>query len=255
VFQQLLALLPHELSTIAMVVASIGSLVGAALWLIGARFSRPILTLTAVALGTSVGLKLPLWCNWNVDNMGPAVGGAVILGVSAFALHRLWVGMWLGLVLACWTALGVWATLGHGQSWNWLAYPAGQTLPKYLSDLWFTLPAEMQKYLPWFAGVAMISGISIALAWPRIGMAFMWSAAGLSMLIALGAAALTRISPMALNHLPSQMPSQLTVLGGLVLLGAILQWRLMPQAQGAGAEESSEKSFGSGGKGKSESKK
>jgi hypothetical protein len=252
VFQQLLTLLPHELSTLTLIAASAGSIVAAALWLAGARYSRFILTLTAVALGTGIGMKLPDWCGWNVDNMGPAVGGAVILGVSAFALHRLWVGLWLGLVLSAWTALGIWAAVGHGANWNWPAHSDGQKLPQYLSDLWGTLPAEMRKYLPWFAAVAMVSGISTALAWPRVGMAFMWSAAGLSMLIALGATALTRISPAALSHLPRPMISQLVMLIGLVALGAILQWRLMPrQAQASGGNADS----GSSGKGKSSDSK
>ncbi len=257
-FQQLLTLLPHGFSTITLIAAVVGSLVGAALWLAGSQFSRSILTLTGVALGTGIGMKLPEWRGWNVDMMGPAVGGAVILGVSAFALHRLWVGVWLGLVLAVWTSLAIWATVGHGANWHWLAYSADQTLPNYSSDLWDTLPADMQKYLPWFTGAAMISGIATAVAWPRIGMVVMWSAAGLSMLITLGAIALSRLSPGALNHLPRQMPSQLGVLMGLVAVGALLQWRMMPRPdpESAGdSEKAAGQKHGGANKTKADSKK
>jgi hypothetical protein len=232
-FEQLLSLLPSEPGTIALVVASIGSLLGAGLWISGARFSRFMLTLAAVTLGAAVGMKLPAWCGWSVDGMGPAVGGAVILGVSAFALHRLWVGIWLGIVLTGWSALVIWTTARHGADWHWPNVHAGRSLPAYLAQVWRTLPDQVKDYLPWFAGAAMACGITAATAWPRISMVLLWSAAGVSLLVATGAMALSRLDPAVLRRVPRQTVAQLAVLGALVLLGAALQWRITPRPKSA----------------------
>ena len=51
--QAMLSLLPKETGNAAVVFAASGTLGGLALWLSGARFSRYIITLTAVAIGTS----------------------------------------------------------------------------------------------------------------------------------------------------------------------------------------------------------
>jgi hypothetical protein len=232
-FEQLLRLLPSEPGTIALVVASIGSLLGAGLWISGARFSRFILTLAAVTLGAGVGMKLPAWRGWSVDGMGPAVGGAVILGVSAFAVHRLWVGIWLGFVLAGWTALVIWTTARHGADWHWPSVHAGLSLPSYLAQVWKSLPDQVKQYLPWCAGAAMACGIATATIWPRVAMVILWSAAGVSLLVATGAAALSRLDPAALQHVPRQTIAQLAVLGGMVMLGAALQWRMTPRPRSA----------------------
>lgn len=228
-FEQLLSLLPSEPGTIALVVASVGSLLGAGLWLCGARFSRFILTLVAVALGAAIGMKLPAWCGWSVDGMGPAVGGAVILGVSAFAAQRFWVGVWLGVILAGWTALVIWTTCRHGADWHWPNVHAGRSLPAYLGEVWRTLPDQMRQYLACASCAAMACGIAAATLWPRFAMVLMWSAAGVSLLIATGATALSRLDPAALRHVPRQTIAQLAVLGGLVILGAALQWQITPR--------------------------
>src|SRR5687768_5279625 len=103
--QQLLALMPKEAGTFGLVVTVAGTLAGLVLWLVGARFSRPLITLCTVALGGAVGMMLPRWCGWTVNGMGTAVGGAIVLGVSGYVMHRFWVGIGLGLVMCCWAAL------------------------------------------------------------------------------------------------------------------------------------------------------
>src|SRR5689334_872399 len=72
--------------------------VGCALWFAGVHFSRALLTLIAVFTGAALGKALPVWCNWNSDGMGPAVGLAVSFGTCAFAMHRMWIGLMLGIV-------------------------------------------------------------------------------------------------------------------------------------------------------------
>jgi hypothetical protein len=79
----------------------------------------------------------------------------------------------------------------------------------------------------------MACGIATATIWPRIAMVILWSAAGVSLLVATGAAALSRLDPAALRHVPRQTLAQLAVLGGMVMLGAALQWRMTPRPRSA----------------------
>lgn len=229
-FEHVLRLLPHQPGTIGLVLACIGSLAGLGFWAVGARFSRFMLTLAGVGIGTVIGMKLPRWCGWTVDPMGVAVGGAVILGVSSFALHRLWVGIWLGTVLTAWTALAVWTALAPAGEWIWPAVQAGQSLPQYVAALAQSLPDPLSLYLAWSCSVAMLAGIAAALFWPRIGVVLMWSAAGVSLAFG-GVTMLGRLNPAVLRHLPPQTASQLVLVAGLVAAGAILQWQTVPKAK------------------------
>jgi hypothetical protein len=247
VIQHLLSLLPREPQTVTMVLALVGSLLGLGLWLAGARFSRSMLTLGAVALGTAIGMRLPLWCGWSIDGMGPAVGGAVILGVSAYVLHRYWVGFWLGLVLAVWTSLAVWSALGSEGRWNCPDYKSSQTLPHYVMALWRSMPDALQKYLAICGLSAIVLGMVATVLWPRISLVLLWSAAGMSLVITTVATALSRLEPSVLARLPRETFLQLTVLVLLVMGGAALQWRTIPagpdadgkQIPGAGSKKSS----------------
>ena len=146
-FQHLVTLLPRQPGTITLIAAMVGSLMGLSLWIAGARLSRSMLTLAAVAMGTAIGMKLPLWCHWQVEPMAPAVGGAMVLGVSAYVFHKIWVGAWLGAVLSIWTALVLWATRGAAFHWRWPEYDPAQTLPQYLANLWQNVPDTMQQCL------------------------------------------------------------------------------------------------------------
>src|SRR5215218_9169883 len=110
--QQLLPLLPKEIGQAALIAALVGTFIGVGLWLAGARFSRPLITLVTVSLGAVIGRALPGWMNWNVNSMAASVGGAVVLGMSGYVMHRVWVGLGLGLLLACWAALGTWVFAG-----------------------------------------------------------------------------------------------------------------------------------------------
>jgi hypothetical protein len=238
-FQHWITLLPHQPGTITMIVAVIGCIFGLALWIAGARFSRSILTLAAVALGTSIGLKLPLWCKWSIDPMGPAVGAAVVLGVSAYVLHRIWVGAWLGAILMVWSALVLWALRGRSFHWRWPQYDPAQTLPQYFHDLWHNVPESLHECLCFCAVAALLIGISAAWLWPRIGVALLWSAAGLSLLLPTAATAVSLFDPTALRHLPRQNSAQLALLVGLIAAGVVFQWRMMAAVQSADSKEHS----------------
>jgi hypothetical protein len=80
------------------------AILGVILWLLGACFSRSLITLAAVAIGTWLGLHVPRWFGISAGTWATAVGGALIFGVSGyifhntvvrFGLHSLWAsGRW-----------------------------------------------------------------------------------------------------------------------------------------------------------------
>jgi hypothetical protein len=232
-FQHLILLLPHRPDSITLVIAMVGLLAGVSLWIAGARFSQSILTLAAVALGTSIGMKLPVWCKWQIDPMAPAVAGAIVLGVSAYIFHRVWAGIWLGVVQWVWTTFVLWATRGPAFHWRVPQYGPGETLPQYFANFWQNVPDTMQQCLGFVAAAAMLVGISAALLWPRVGMALLWSAAGISLVLPAAATALSKLDPQALRHMPRETPDQLALLAGLVGMGAIIQWRTSTEEKAA----------------------
>src|SRR5580700_9659647 len=85
-----------------------GLALGVLLWAAGGAFSRYITTLVAVAVGTSIGMRIPSWLGWQIDGMGTGVAGALLLGLSGYLLHRTWIGVWLAGVLILWSGIAVW---------------------------------------------------------------------------------------------------------------------------------------------------
>jgi len=222
-----------------MVVLLIGGVAGLALWIAGARFSQSILTLVAVAMGTVIGMKLPLWCNWSIDPMAPAVVGAIVLGISAYTFHRAWVALWLGATLTLWSALILWAMRGTEFHWRWPSYDGAQPLPQYFADLWQNVPESLHQCLGVGAAAALLVGISAAWLWPRVGVSLLWSAIGITLLLPTAATVVSRFDPTVLRHLPRENSSQLAMLAGLIAAGAILQWRTISLLQAAGSGDSS----------------
>ncbi len=233
-FQHWITLLPHQTGTITMIVAVIGCIFGLALWIAGARFSRSILTLAAVALGTICRIEAPALVQMVDRSDGAApVGIAVVLGVSAYVFHRIWVGAWLGTILTLWSALVLWAMRGHAFKWRWPQYNPAQTLPQYFQDLWQNVPESLHECLAFCAIAALLIGISAAWLWPRIGVALLWSAAGVSLLLPTAATAISLFDPTAFRHLPRQNSSQMALLLGLLAAGALFQWRMIAAVQSA----------------------
>jgi hypothetical protein len=231
--QTLTLFLPRATTGVALLICMIGSLLGCALWLGGARFSRGILTLAAVTIGGLVGVHLSDWCGWGVDNMGPAVAGAMILGISAFTLHRFWVGLSLGAVMACWAALFVWVAVGESR-WHWPRWFPDQMLPGYLALVWSQLPDRVATWLPWASGFGMAMGIAIAFLWPRLGVVSLWSALGVTLLGCMAIAAMQQTSPGVLRHSQELRAwEQAGVILMLIGIGLTVQWRWLYGGEGS----------------------
>lgn len=202
--QELLPMLPQEAGRVALVVAIVGTLFGLGLWLAGARYSRPLLTLLAVSIGGVVGQKMPVLASWTMNSGATAVGGAFVLGLSAYLLHRLWVALLLGLVLGAWAALGTWIICNDGFVWAWPAVDAETTLRTFANATWASLPEAVRKYMPVATGIAMLSGFASTLVWPRVGQVLLYSTAGVSLLIGMGVAAIEFGRPEWIWIVPAQ---------------------------------------------------
>jgi hypothetical protein len=203
--------------------------VGAALWACGARFSRGMVALTCTSIGAVLGMRAPQLYGWNVSGAGVAVIGAIAAGVLGFVMHRLIVGVMLGAVMATWAAIGTWVMYRNGQSWSWPVVEPTTTIAQFFTDLWHVLPPDVTRIAPWSAGVAMLSGVALALLWPRLAVPLYWSMAGVSLAVPTGLAAMQYRCPEYLAKVPDQAGAQLVVLGGLVAFGAVLQWGLTPK--------------------------
>ena len=215
-------------AALALAAALAGVFVGAVLWLTGARYSRGLITLSAVALGTILGKQLPAWCRWSIDGMGPAIAGAILLGVAAFILHRLWVGLGLGLMLAASAALAVWFFVPEMSRWSTPAFEPSAPLSAWAIDSWSTLPPVARKLLPFACGMALLSGFCCAIRWPRIAVAMLYSLLGVALLTVMGIHAIDLAHPQWKTLIPAESWAQALSLGTLVAFGTLLQWCLVP---------------------------
>lgn len=237
----LIQLLPDKPGGGAMIGAMIGAVFGLGLLIAGVKISRPLVTLVTVLLGASLGLTLPRWFNWNISGAGPAVGGAVVLGVTGFVLHRMWVGIGFGLVLAMWGAFAMWLTMRNGQGFDWPEWSESSTLCSYLRDMWDSVPPNIARYLPYVAGVSLVSAIASCILWPKLTTVTSWSAIGLTMCVGLTTAAIATTHREWLANAPQQTWVQLASLAGLWFVGAAIQWKLASRAKVSAPKPTSDK--------------
>lgn len=227
--EELVNFLPAEPGTMGLIIAIVGSLVGVGIWLLGSRFSRPMITLLTVLLGAFVGMQMPRWFGWQISGAGPAVGAALVLGVTGYVLHGMWVGIGLGTVLASWAALACWMSFRSGASWTWPAMTEGMGLAEFTQAVWNGLPPDVARILPYASATAMMTGLGLAIIWPRVSLILGWSMAGVTLLTGMGVAALDFGRPEWLSRLPSPMWAQGTLVMLMVALGSIIQWKLGPK--------------------------
>lgn len=220
--QELLSLMPHQMGAFALWMAVVGVGLGAGLWLAGARFSRSIITLLLVSAGAMIGKLLPGRMGWSIDPMATAVGGAMVLGVSGYLLHRWWVGIGLGLVMAAWATLVTWKIAGHGIPWIWPWNDGSTSMGASDESTWSTAQLAF-PFMVWMAG---ISGIAAAWLWPKIGESLFYSITGLSLALAMGLACAQMGRGGWIQWAPAEDWAQVTSLASLILIGAVVQWRL-----------------------------
>jgi hypothetical protein len=228
--QELLTLLPTYSGTLAITIASVSAICGAGLWLLGARFSRHLISLLLTTVGAGIGLEMPRILNWNISGAGVAVGGAVLLGVMGFLMHRFWIGLMFGVVMAFWVSLICWTLMNHDQPMTWPQVNEQTTLVTYSTDLWQSLPADVTRVVPFASGIAVVSGICAVLLWPRMATALAWSLLGATLLVGMGIFAMTIRRPQWMSTLPAQTWSQVVVFTGLILFGAVVQFSIAPRA-------------------------
>ena len=228
--QSLLNFIPTATGA-AVVVASVALLAaGLLLWAVGAAWGRAFVTLLAVALGATLGMLVPRWQLWPINSMSAAVLGAVIFGVSAFLVERVWCGLVLGAVLVAWTTLGVWMNFAGDQPFAYRTAEEVQHLtpPQHARDVWDRLPESVRRVLPYAAATAVISAMAIALLWPRVAKVAAFSTLGVTMLFIAGLTLVALQRPQWLLLVPQQTSIQAAVLGALALLGMLVQWQLLP---------------------------
>lgn len=240
---ELLELLPPDVSTLMLWVAIGGVVVGAGLWLAGSRISRGLITLMLVAGGALAGLRLPGWMGWEIDPMGPAVVLALVLGLSGFVLHRMWIAAGLGLTLAAWAVLACWVAWGDPAAIesviestvesSWASADQQPTFNQWVANIRESQPPILWQVLPWAAGIAVLSGIAVGLVWQRIALILLYSLVGVSMVVGLGMLLVQARQPAWIDRLPQQTWIQLSIVAALVVLGMAAQWRFgLPPAGG-----------------------
>ena len=226
--RQWLQCLPDHLSNGWLLVAAFGAIAGLVLWVAGARFSRLLIGLAAVTIGGAVGMNLPRYMNWNIGGAGPAVALALAFGVSGYVMQRLWIGMLLGVVLASWAFLVTWTVCG---ATSVTATTTAMSTSSF--DAWWkSLPPTVADHLPYTCGTAFAAGVLLALIWPRLAIATAWSAAGVSLIAALGSAAMASGRPQWIRLLPQHLGPQLVAVLFLVGIGVLLQWKMAGRLAG-----------------------
>jgi hypothetical protein len=82
--------------------------------------------------------------------------------------------------------------------------------------------------MPYAAATAMISGLCVTLLWPRFGRTMMGSTLGLSVILICALTLVLCERSTWLKFVPIDAVIQVAVLGGLTLLGMLVQWQLLP---------------------------
>jgi hypothetical protein len=226
--QYFTGILPYEPGSRVALVAGAGALVGLVLWLAGSRFSRSIVTLLSVAGGAFAGLQLPRQMELPVGGWATAVGGALVLGLIGYALHRLWIGSLLALLLGGWALIVSFILHGETLPIPLPGRPAGEPMPVYLMHLWTAFSPNVQRVLPLACGLAMVAGLALAVLWERLTAFVFYSLLGTSLIAGMGVLSLEIARPQLLRLIPGTTTAQLITLAGMTLFGIVVQWRMAP---------------------------
>jgi hypothetical protein len=193
---ELLPLLPDRLTA-----APTGVLAGAAaggllLGWFGARFSRALFALAAVAAGAFAGMRLAIA---------------------------------LGAVLALWALAGTWIAAGNGAKWDPTGLHWSGDTVLFLQQLWHTLPGDLSRLVPAFCAGALSAGLLTGILWPRLSRCLLYSVAGLTVVLPTGLVLITRLRPDWLAQLPETSALQVALLVAWTAVTFVVQWRLSPE--------------------------
>ena len=226
--EHLLPLLPTEPDTRFLIASGAGVAIGAILWLVGARFSRYLVTLGGVAIGAYAGRAAPAVFGWEIDPMGPAFGLALVIGAIAFLAHRVVVAWLLGVVLSL---------VAMAAAWQWrgappVAFPPVEhawTPERYAQELWAGVPQDVRDVAPHAGLICVLVGWGVALLWPRVGLVALYSILGLVLALFMGLCLVNMSQPSLLAYIPAQAAVQGAVLLGLITVGVLAQWIMLPK--------------------------
>ena len=223
---QYFALLPDTASATTVVLLWVVAAAGAVMWICGAKLSKWLVTLTTVLLGATIGMQMPKWFGWNISGAGPAVGMAVVLGVTGYAVQGGWLGALLGLMFALWGAFVTWICVGDAQPLYVPVVTEFTTVGSYAQELWHGLPPRVAKFLPYTSAAAMVTGLACAILWTRLTTVLAWSLTGATLLVGCALAAVQFARPHWLDGRVPGLPLQIGIMVLIVLIGALVQWKL-----------------------------
>ena len=86
----------------------------------------------------------------------------------------------------------------------------------------------MTRILPFGAAASMITGLAMAILWPRLTAALMWSLLGLTIALFGGVATMHYGRPDLLAEVPSDTVLQVGILVVMLAFGTIIQWTFVP---------------------------
>lgn len=218
-------------------IAAALALFGLVLWLIGSRFSRSLVSLLAVAVGAGLGLALPKWTGWSASGWTIAVAGALLLGVAGYILHQGCVRAGLGLVLGTASVIGAW-TWQQAGGWSPPQPAEGICLAVHLQQTWQSLPGPQKWGMSAAGGVGLLVGLLIGIKWPRLASAAFYSIVGTGLLSCFGLEASGRLVPSVAAWVPSNERARVILAAGLIVLGVVVQWILMPRRKATTRAES-----------------
>lgn len=233
--RELLSLLPLDVLHCPPATAALCAALGLMLWVCGARYSRSILSLIAVAAGTMIGMRLPAWRGWQIDGMGLAVGGAVLLGTCAFLFHRTCIALLLGGGMMLWAGTAVWIFLGGDVYWDWRSVHWDGDLIQFARQAWAVLPPALSRAFPAACFGGLAGGVTLAIFLPKLSKVLAHSLTGITLMTLMGSVAIRASRPDWLSAPPGSIGMQGLFLLGLVLLGALVQWQITPPYRLAGS--------------------
>lgn len=206
--------------------------IGGIAWGVGARFSRGLVTLALVLVGSLAGKAGVTTLGLRVDPMAGAIVGAAVAGLAGFVFHRWLLGICLGYLLALWAVLGVWVTATKPATWDWSGkFDSADAISQTLSAWQTALGTDTVQRMAAYGGLAFFVGAGLMVLLPKLATALCWTLLGTTLLVGgfIAWCAGTYGSPGGppagpLARVPTETTPQLILLGLIVLVGLLFQW-------------------------------